>query len=127
MSDFSPAPTPKTLDADGRVMWQSIASKYELRPDELHRLEAACRTADMIAKLEERWAEMGYPMVTSGSMGQEVIHPIIGELRAQRAALNTKLIALKLPDLDAGAETNQNREAATASWQPGAARSGRGA
>jgi hypothetical protein len=124
-SIFTPAAAPETLDDAGVAMWESIASKYALRPDEVHRLEAACRTADMVARLEEAWAERGYPMVSSGSMGQEVIHPIIGELRAQRAALNTKLIALKLPDLDGGEMTNQNRDAANSSWQPGVR--GRGA
>jgi hypothetical protein len=65
-------------------------------------------------------------MTTKGSMGQLVIHPLIGELRAQRSARAALLRQLKLPD-DASGEvaTNQNRDAANASWQPGVR--GRGA
>jgi hypothetical protein len=59
-------------------------------------------------------------MTTKGSMGQLVIHPIIGEVRTQRMARNALWRQLKLPDLDAGeqpaAETNQQRAAAQSRW-----------
>jgi len=117
---------PKDLNDAGTALWSSIAAKYELRPDEIARLSAACATADVIARLETAWRDSDFPMVSKGSMGQEVIHPLIGELRTQRASLASLLAGLKLPDDESGAATNQNREAATASWAPGAAR-GRGA
>jgi hypothetical protein len=119
-------PAPAGLSKAGSALWRTIASKYQLRPDELAVLEDACRTADTIAALESAWAEDGTPMTTRGSMGQLVIHPLIGELRAQRNARAALLRQLKLPDDPTGeVATNQNRDAATASWQPGVR--GRGA
>lgn len=116
---------PKDLDAAGKALWSSIAGKYALRPDEVARLHAICRTADTVASLEAAWDERGKPMLTTGSMGQEVIHPLIGELRAQRSALDGALVRMKLPD-DAGDESdvNQQRDAANTKWATG---KGRGA
>ena len=95
---MSKIPPPSTLNDAGRVLWESVAGKYGLRPDELAILEDACATTDMVAALEGAWDEAGRPMVSAGSMGQEVIHPLIGELRAQRAYRDAALARLKLPD-----------------------------
>ena len=117
---------PDGLSAAGQELWVSIASKYELRPDERATLLGACRAADMIAALRAAWDAGGRPMLTKGSMGQDVIHPLIGELRTQEAQKAALLARLKLPDDDAGAAAvNQNRAAANSSWQPGVR--GRGA
>lgn len=118
-------PTPDTLGDAGKSVWKSIASKYELRPDELVTLEDACCISDIIEALVRAWDDDGRPMTTKGSMGQQVIHPLIGEIRTQRMARSALWRQLKLPDLDGGAETNQNRDAANSSWQPGVR--GRGA
>lgn len=119
------AVAPKSLGDAGRRVWKSIASRYELRADELVTLEDACRTSDMIDALEKLWLEQGGPATTTGSMGQEVIHPLIGEIRTQRMARNALWRQLKLPDIDAKPAVNQNRAAAAekhaAPW------SGRGA
>jgi hypothetical protein len=80
----------------------------------------------MIADLRSAWEESGRPMLTKGSMGQDVIHPLIGELRTQEAQKASLLARLKLPDDASGEPANQNRAAAQTSWAPGAAR-GRGA
>lgn len=111
---------PRDLGKAGRRVWRAVTSKYELREDELVTLEDACRITDMIADLDAAWAADGRPMTTSGSMGQLVIHPLIGEIRAQRMSRNALWRQLKLPDDPTGeAATNQNRSAANASWQPG--------
>ena len=118
---------PSSLKDAGKALWESVAPKYVLRADEVARLTQACKTADTISMLEDAWESLGYPMVSTGSMRQEVIHPLIGELRTQRAALASLLAGLKLPDDAAAgaAPTNQQREAANAKWSvPG---SGRGA
>lgn len=118
-------PTPDTLGDAGSAVWSSIASKYELRPDELVTLEDACAISDEIAELRAAWVEEGKPRTTKGSMGQLVEHPHpkrIADLRMKRNALWRQM---KLPDLEAGAPVNQGREAAAASWQPGVR--GRGA
>lgn len=114
---------PKSLKVAGLALWESIASKYVLRSDEVTRLEQACKTADVIMMLEDAWSELGYPMVSVGSMKQEVIHPLIGEIRTQRSSLAALLAGLKLPDDDSGeVAVNQQRDAAVSKWSTGRGR-----
>ena len=115
---------PSGLADAGRDLWDGIAGKYQLRPDELAVLTKACETADMIAVLAKAWADLGKPFLTKGSMGQDVIHPLIGERRTQTASLAKLLAQLKLPDDAAGSPANQQREAAQTRW---AAAHGKGA
>jgi hypothetical protein len=79
-------------------LWREISdpARYELRSDELRILEDACREADLIDQLEE--ALKGAPFMVSGSQGQDVINPLIPELRQHRATLTSMLLKLKLPD-----------------------------
>ena len=116
---------PQTLSTAGSALWKSIASAYELRPDELAVLEDACAATDMVAALTAVWMEAGAPTVTKGSMGQEVIHPLVGEIRAQRAFRDAALARLKLPDEVAGGAgaddgSSKARAAAAARWERGA-------
>lgn len=94
-----PRPTkPQGLDKAGAKLWRQISDpvKYELRPDELRILEDACREADLIDKLE---AALKYAdFMVTGSQGQDVINPMIPELRQHRATLTSMLLKLKLPD-----------------------------
>lgn len=120
-------PAPKSLDESGQTLWESVASKYELRPDEAAILARACEAADMLAILDREWINAGRPFLTTGSMGQEVIHPLVGERRQQAAQQAALLARLKLPDdanPDAGAAPNQHRAAAQSKW---AAAHGKGA
>jgi len=105
-------PTPKGLAPGGLILWRAVVRTGELRPDSVRILEDACRTADMIDDLEEYLTDQ--PRTVKGSQGQEVIHPIISELRQHRSVLNTLLRGLDLPRVDAsGAEAAQDaREAA---------------
>lgn len=101
MSDTATTPKPTTpagLEKAGRKLWTQIArsGKYELRPDELRVLEDACREADLIDDLTG--ALKGLPRIVRGSMGQDVINPLISELRQHRATLKSLLGALSLPD-----------------------------
>lgn len=112
---------PKTLDAAGKALWARVVPAYTLRVDELAVLEAACKTADMIATLDKEWDALGKPFLTRGSMGQDVIHPLIGELRAQQSQLAKLLGLLKLPDEVTGAVgANPARAAAATRWKHGA-------
>ncbi len=113
---------PKGVGQSGATLWNSIRPKYVLRPDEEARLEAACRTADVIQMLEDTWRELGFPMVSVGSMKQEVIHPLIGEIRTQRSSLASLLAGLKLPDDESEAPVNQQRDAANSKWATGRGR-----
>jgi DNA polymerase III psi subunit len=121
-----PIQPPNALADAGKALWLEVTGKYALRVDELRTLEDACAATDMIAALTSVWVDEGRPVTTKGSMGQQVIHPLIGEIRTQRVARNALWKQLKLPDIDGDAgQLNQNRDAANASWQPGVR--GRGA
>ena len=112
---------PESLDDAGTSLWREVVKSYTLRVDELAVLESACKTADMIATLDKEWAALGKPFLTRGSMGQDVIHPLIGERRAQQAQLAKLLGLLKLPDEVSGAVgTNPARAAAASRWKHGA-------
>jgi hypothetical protein len=112
---------PVTLGGAGSALWGSIATKYALRPDELSTLEDACELSDMIAALAAAWAEQGKPLTTKGSMGQQVTHPLISEIRTHRMARQSLLRQLKLPDNAAGADPSRSaRKAASARWSHGA-------
>lgn len=124
ISSFPTAPS--GLGKGGRKLWNSVKSKsYVLRPDEVRVLEDACREADLIDQLESAWrvyAEAGEFMV-KGSMGQQVINPMVAELRQHRATLAGLLAKLKLPDTgdnpSAGSEPargEQQRSAANSRW-----------
>lgn len=119
-----PVSPPKHLDTAGRKLWQSITEKYELRPDELGLLEQACAGADMVAELEQARRDEGLPLTTTGSMGQQVIHPYIGELRAQRSQVAALLAKLKLPDESTAKASSDAssaaRKAAQSRWSRGA-------
>lgn len=105
---------PRTLDKAGRALWRSVTGKYELRIDELEVLKAACGETDLIAQLEVELGELP-SLLSEGSMGQPVVHPLVPEIRAHRAAVASLLRGLKLPD-EAGERSNQQREAAQSRW-----------
>jgi hypothetical protein len=108
------AHAPKGLKATGKKLWQETTAKYDLRQDELETLRAVCGEADLISQMEDELE--GEALTTLGSMGQMVIHPLVPELRQHRTTLASLLRSLKLPDDDAGAESNQQREAAQSRW-----------
>lgn len=116
MTDFVPVSAPVGLGREGVSLWDSVASKYQLRPDDLTVLRSACKVADRIQMLEDVDRELGHPIVSKGSMGQPVIHPLVGEIKAQHATLASLLKQLKLPDSPAGAGVNQNRAAGRSRW-----------
>lgn len=115
---------PVTLASAGKAMWTKHLKDYDFRVDELAVLELACRTADMIAILTKEWENLGKPFMTSGSMGQDVIHPLIGELRSQQSQMAALLGKLKIPDAPAdgqsGGGVNPARAAADSRWKHGA-------
>ena len=113
---MSNEPAPAHLAATGQNLWGEVVKTYDLRVDELATLEDVCSITDMIVMLEKAWADDGKPMVAKGSTGQLVIHPLIGEIRTQKAARNALWRQLKLPDDPGGEKPNQQRQAAQSRW-----------
>lgn len=111
---------PAALSESGAALWSDVVKTYDLRVDELSVLLGAAKTADRIAMLEKAHEELGYPFLTKGSMGQDVIHPLVAELRTQEAAKAALLGRLKLPEdgtaADTGDRSTQARAAANARW-----------
>lgn len=108
---------PSGLSAKARRYWRSIADRYELDAHEGRILEDICREIDVIEQLQATFD--ADPRITArGSMGQEVINPVLDELRKRRTALATLMKSLKLPDGEAaGSASAQASAAATARWQ----------
>ncbi len=109
---------PQGLDRDGATLWRDVVSKYELRVDELRVLESACRAADRVTKMRALLDES--PLLTVGSTGQTVVHPLVAEIRAHEAQLAAPVGKLKLPDEQGAAPTEsrstQARAAAQSRW-----------
>lgn len=108
---------PANLAAAGKRLWSDIADNYELRADEMRVLEDAAREADLIAVLTA--GMVGADLLVRGSQGQDVINPLISELRQHRATLARLLSQLKLPDESGSASSTRAtsaRAAANARW-----------
>lgn len=123
---------PPHLDTAGRSLWRSVIGAYDLRADELVVLTHACRTADLLGRIQEAMAGQ---LTTPGASGQMRPHPLLVEARQQRLALASMLKQLRLPD-DPGAaravaggqaRSVQARAAARARWSKHRDGSGRGA
>lgn len=111
------APAPDGLGSAGEQMWADITSRYGLRVDELRVLEDICREVDLIARLDSELAASKVMVV--GSQGQEVINPLVSEVRQHRGVVARLLAQLKLPDLEeaaAEARSTSARAAANARW-----------
>jgi hypothetical protein len=108
---------PVGLEEGGTALWDDITAVYDLRPDELRVLEAACFEVDLIDRLQR---EVGTAdLVVHGSQGQPVANPLVTELRQHRSALRALLKQLDLPDESTGTTSRsaQARDAANARWK----------
>jgi hypothetical protein len=106
--------TPMGLKTHGKRTWEAVTNKYELRTDELDILEDICREIDLINVLEKELKDA--PLMLKGSQGQDVVNPMVTELRQHRATKRSLWSALKLPDDNSGMEANQQRDAANSRW-----------
>ena len=107
-----------TFEDAGAALWASVTGDYDLRADELRVLEDACHERDLIARLSTALAEA--ELIVRGSMGQQVINPLVSELRQHRATFASLMKQLNLPDEGesdkGGALSSKNRAAAQARW-----------
>lgn len=113
---------PAGLGAEGNGLWSSIADVHELAPDAVRILADACGEADLVALMESARGSDTFQLIVRGSQGQDVINPLISELRQHRATLASLLKALKLPMSSSDAQrleketSEQARSAARARW-----------
>lgn len=111
---------PNDLGDRGTALWESVTSRYDLRPDELAILADAAHEADVIEMLKAEFAARS--LITTGSMGQDVAAPHVSEIRQHRTTLATLLTKLRLPDDSAGAGSGGSSEAGRAlvnqRWRP---------
>jgi hypothetical protein len=114
--------TPPTLGSVGGALWRELMAKYQFRPDEARVLFDACAEADLIDTLQA--AQNDQPLTVRGSMGQQVINPLVSELRQHRATLASLLRHLKLPDennvsgsVPGSLRSTQARAAAQKRWR----------
>src|SRR5215218_5682037 len=107
----APERPPAGLGADARHLWSSVIEAYDLEEHERALLVEACRTVDLLDKLDAEVRRDG-PTIDS-SQGLRA-HPAATEARQQRIALARLLAALRLPsgeegDQQAGARRPQRR------------------
>lgn len=115
---MSKSDSPAGLGAEGLRLWRSITDGYELRVDEKSTLEAACRASDRLVLMRNQLGQMD--LMLTGSTGQQVVNPLVAEIRAHEAQVSLLLGKLKLPDAaGAGSEaprSTQARAAAQSRW-----------
>jgi hypothetical protein len=104
---------PPGLDKAGAALWRRLIGAYELDQWELTVVEAACRQADDVARLEALLAAGG--LVIAGSAGQPRLAQAVTEVRQGRLALVRLLDTLRLPadDEDVGHQGRNGRQVRT--------------
>lgn len=80
---------PATLGAAGRAAL--AACRDTLDPDDLARRAAIVESyvlgADVLARLQDEHAALGWPSLVEGARGNVAGHPLLGEMRRQAAHL----------------------------------------
>jgi hypothetical protein len=90
-------PTPRSpagLQIAGKRLWRAIAGQFELEQHEAELLTAACRTADVLERLDD--VVRGAELLTAEGRPR----PALIEQRQQQIALARLLAALRLPDAE---------------------------
>ncbi|KGH43232.1 hypothetical protein IN07_24145 [Modestobacter caceresii] len=90
---------PAGLRTSGRRLWQAVVSSYELAEHERALLIEACRTLDLLDRLDTEVRRDGPVIQTPQGLRA---HPAAVEARQQRLTYGRLLAALRLPDDDTG-------------------------
>jgi len=109
---------PAHLRARGRRLWRSVVDQFEMTQAELELLTEACRTLEIVERLEVELRDQ--PAMVEGSRGQIVAHPLCSELRSERQLLAKLITLLGLPEEDSDWDnltaSQRGRKAARARW-----------
>lgn len=78
---------PRGLETEGQKLWRGVIEEFDLsaEPHKLRILFDACKTADVIKRLDD--AAVKQSLTVRGSMGQEVINPLIAQAQTARGQL----------------------------------------
>ena len=100
---------PSGFGPEGKKLWRDIVADFDFTGEAHKRriLIDACKTADVIARLEAE-AE-AQPITTRGSMGQEVISPTLAAAQQARTQLAQLLSKLALPASEEEQAAKQDR------------------
>lgn len=86
-------PAPRGTGPEGRRLWKSVLSSFDLAEHETVLLRQAARVADVCGDLQAIVDAEG--LVLGGK-----VHPALVELRAQRVLLGRLVVALRVPSED---------------------------
>jgi hypothetical protein len=86
---------PEGAGKEGRRLWQSVLSEFELSGHELSVLRQAVRAADRCEALAEALAETGLTQLTAH--GAVKLNPVAAELRSAELGLCRLLLCLRIP------------------------------
>jgi hypothetical protein len=86
---------PEGLGRAGRRLWRSVLGAYDLSPGELELLRQACRTVDLLERIDDQLSRED--LTVAGSRGQQRNHPLLLASTEQRRTLDGLLNALSLP------------------------------
>lgn len=78
---------PRGLGTAGQKLWHGVVEEFDLagEPHKLRILEDACKTADVIKRLDDAAAKQ--PLTVLGSQKQQVINPCIAQAQTSRMQL----------------------------------------
>jgi hypothetical protein len=108
-------PVPDGLAASGDRLWRSVADAFELDIHEQLLLMQACRTADILDRLDTE--ARANPVTVINVKGDRVPHPALTETRQQSIVLSRLLASLRMPSGEQD-ERPQRRGASRAPYQP---------
>lgn len=92
---YKPPEPPDDLAVSGLALWAAITTKYVIGAEQdRQQLVQACRTADLLDRLQEVVASDG--VLAESSQGIRT-HPAVVELRQQRVVFARLLAALGVP------------------------------
>lgn len=89
---------PSGLVGPGRSFWRQVVAEFDLRPDELHVLERACRVLDDLEVFDRLLGEA--PPEVVGGNGQVALHPAWAERRLHTVLFARLVRQLGIPDPD---------------------------
>jgi hypothetical protein len=91
---------PHGLGPEGKKLWESIVGQFDLsvEPHKRRILFDACKTADVLKRMDD--AARDAPLTVKGSMGQEVINPLIAQSQTARGQLAQLLARLNFAGME---------------------------